>query len=294
MKRFLLSTDSCSDVFKSELRESNIFCAPMAFIINDSEYRDTYDSNGEYRGFYDQLRTGCLPKTTQLNPVETAEFFESIFAAEPEGDLIHISLSSGLSSTAANAKVAAEEIMRKYPGRKIFAIDSLSATQGQRYILDRAREYREAGRSAEETVQYLNDIIPNLHHFILVKDLFHLKRGGRVTAASAAVGSLLGIRPILVINHEGKLVPVDKVKGSTKSLKYMVKSIKKHGNNATRAYIAHADDIETAEELKSQLIAEGIEDVTIGYIGPVIGSHTGAGTIGLVFVGDKRPEINQK
>lgn len=285
---FILSSDSCCDEFKSEINKHNIHLISMAYIINDIEYRDNFDSAAEYRAFYDLLRTGKMPKTTQLSPFETAEYFEKLLA-ENEGDIIHLSLSGGLSSTAANAKIAADEVMAKYPNRKIYAIDSKSATVGQLYLLDRARELRDAGESAEFVNEYILKLIDRLHHFLLVKDLFHLKRGGRVSPAAAIVGTVLGIHPIIVINHKGQLAVVDKERGATKSLKYAVKAMKKHKKEGTiKAYIAHADDIENAQDLKNMLIEEGITDVKIGYIGPIIGSHTGPGAIGLVFEGEKR------
>lgn len=291
---FILSSDSCCDTLKSTLKQENIFYLSMAYIIEDTEYRDNFDSSEEYRVFYDSLRNGLMPKTTQLNAYETAEYFEKLLK-ENDGDIIHFSLSSGLSNTATNAEAAAKEMMRKYPDRKVYVIDTKSATQGQMYLVDRAKEMREQGKSALETYEAIIEITDRLHHFIVVKDLHHLKRGGRVSSAAAVVGSILKIRPILVINHEGQLVVIDKEKGVTKALNHLVKAIKKYKKEATnRAYIAHSDDIENAEDLKKMLFAEGITDVNIGYIGPVIGTHTGPGTIGLVFEGTKRLHVVNK
>jgi DegV family protein with EDD domain len=265
----------------------------MAYIIDDVEYRDHYDSDQEYRDFYGVLRSGKMSKTTQLSPFETAEYFEKLIKEE-KGDIVHIALSGGLSNTAVNAQLAAKEVMEKYPDRKIYAIDSKAATQGQRYILDVARQLRDEGKSAQETAQYLEEVIERLHHFIFAKDLFHLKRGGRVSPAVAMVGSVLGIRPIIIINHKGQLVPFDKERGATKTLKYAVNAFKEYAKkDVSKAYIAHADDIETAQELKNMLLEENlVKEVKIGYIGPIIGTHTGPGTIGLVFEGEKRIKID--
>jgi len=285
---FILSSDSCCDSFKSDLKRHNIQYLSMAYIIDDVEYRDNYDSDEEYQNFYDQLRTGKMPKTTQLSPFETAEYFEKLIAEE-QGDIVHLSLSGGLSNTAINAKTAAQEVMGRHPDRKIYAIDTKAATQGQAFLLERARELRDEGKSAKEVADYLVELVERLHHWILVKDLFHLKRGGRVSPAVAIVGSVLNIRPIIVINHKGELAPVGKERGVTKTLRYAVKALKEHGREGiARAYIAHADDIENAQDLKNMLIEEGITDVRIGYIGPIIGTHTGPGTLGLVFEGKKR------
>ncbi|HEY8390656.1 MAG TPA: DegV family protein [Clostridia bacterium] len=289
---FILSSDSCCDALKSDLKKHNIKYIPMAYIIDDVEYRDNYDSEEEYRNFYDLLRSGKMPKTTQLSPFETAEYFEKLIKEE-QGDIVHLSLSGGLSNTANNAKAAAQEVMEKYPDRKIYVVDTKAATQGQLYILDRARELRDEGKTAKEVYDYLVELADRVHHWILVKDLFHLKRGGRVNPALAIVGTVLGIRPIIVINHKGELAPYDKERGVTKALRYAVKALKKHAKEGiTRAYIAHADDIENANDLKQMLLEEGIPDVKIGYIGPIIGSHTGPGTVGLVFEGEKRIVID--
>ncbi|HEY8419692.1 MAG TPA: DegV family protein [Clostridia bacterium] len=290
---FILSADSCCDYFKSDLKKYNIKYIPMAYIIDDVEYRDNFDSDQEYKDFYDKLRSGKMPKTTQLSPFETAEYFEK-WLQEEEGDIVHISLSGGLSATAANAKQAAKEVMEKYPGRKIYAIDSKGATQGQRYVLDVARRLRDEGKSAQEVAEHLEEVINRVHHWIFAKDLFHLKRGGRISPAVAMVGTVLGIRPIIVINHKGQLCPFDKERGVAKTLKYAVNALKKYGKkDVNLAYIAHADDYETAELLKNMILEEtSVKEVQIGYIGPVIGSHTGPGTVGLVFEADKRIEID--
>lgn len=291
---FILSTDTCCDALKSHLKEKNIFYLPMTYLIEEEQFFDNFDSVEEYRGFYDLLRNGKLAKTAQANTYETAEYFEKLLN-ENEGDLVHLSLSSGLSNTAQNAQDAAREVMEKYPDRKIYAIDSLGATQGMMYVLDRALEFREQGVSAEQTAEEMKKIVERMHHYLIVKDLFHLKRGGRISAVSAMVGSVLNIRPIIVINHKGHLVVIDKEKGATKSLQYLVKAAKKHHNpDTTTAYIAHADDIETAQDLKKMLEQEGFSDVRIGYIGPVIGAHTGPGAIGLVFEGIKRFTVEPK
>ncbi len=291
---FILSSDSCCDAYKSFLKQKNVFYLPMSYYIDEVPYYDNFDSLEEYRSFYDGLRKGQMPKTSQANAFETAEYFEKLLN-ENKGDLVHLSLSSGLSTTAENAQTAAREVMLKYPERKIYAIDSKAATQGQKYLLDKAIKMREEGYSAEDTAQEIKESVERLHHFIVARDLFHLKRGGRISGVAAVFGTVLNIRPIIVINHKGQLVVIDKEKGMTKSLKYLVKSMLKYRREGeTRAYIAHADDIETATELKNMLMAEGINDITLGYIGPVVGSHTGPGTLGLVFEGTKRLTVEQK
>lgn len=285
---FIISTDSCCDAKKSELTQKDVFYIPMAYIIDDVEYRDNYDSEAEYKAFYDQLRAGKMPKTTQLNATETAEYFEDLLS-KAAGDIVHITLSSGLSTTCENAKIAAKEVEQKHPDRKVYIVDSKGATLGQMLLVDTAVELRKAGKSAQETAEYLNGLVERLQHFVIIKNLFFLRRGGRLSSTSALVGSLLGIRPIIAVNHMGELVVIGKERGQKKALNVLVNYyIREKAPNATTVYIAHSDDLETALELKEKLASAGAVDVKIGYIGPVIGSHTGPGTVALMFEGKKR------
>ena len=291
---FILSTDSCCDAYKSDLAKKNIYYIPMAYIMDNVEYQDTFDSDQEYKTFYDHIREGKMSKTTQLNVVETAEFFEDLLNKN-QGDLIHFSLSSGLSTTAENAKSAAKEVMEKFKNRNIYVIDSKGATMGQMLLVDTACELRESGKSAKETADYMNGLVERLQHFVMVKNLFHLKRGGRVSSASAIVGSLLGIRPIITVNHKGELVVIGKERGKAKAIDRLVNSFREFkADNATRVYIAHADDLEVAEELKEKLKDAGATDIRISFIGPVIGSHTGTGTVSIMFEGKKRMVVEKK
>ena len=291
---FILSTDSCCDAYKSDLAKKNIFYIPMAYVMDNVEYRDTFDSDEEYKAFYDRIREGKMSKTTQLNVVETAEYFEDLMNKN-QGDLIHVCLSGGLSTTAENAKSAAKEVMAKFKNRNIYIIDSKGATMGQMLLVDTAAELRTGGKSAKDTAEYLAGLVERLQHFVMVKNLFHLKRGGRVSSASAIVGSILGIRPIITVNHKGELVVIGKERGKAKAMDRLINSFKEYkADNATRVYIAHADDLEVAEELKAKLLDAGATDIRISFIGPVIGSHTGTGTVSIMFEGKKRMVIEKK
>ncbi|HEY8423522.1 MAG TPA: DegV family protein [Clostridia bacterium] len=285
---FIISTDSCCDGLKSELAQKNVFYIPMAYIIDDKEYRDNFDSEAEYKEFYAKLRQGKMPKTTQLNAAETAEYFEDIIS-KTSGDIIHIALSSGLSATFENAKIAAKEVTRKHKDRKIYIIDSKGATLGQKLLVDRAAKLRDAGKNAEETAERLNGLVERLQHFVTLKNLFHLCRGGRLSSASALVGSILGIRPIIAVNHLGELVVIGKERGHKKALDALTNFyIQEKALNSSEVYIAHSDDLESALELKDRLEKAGAMDINIGYIGPVIGSHTGPGAVAIMFEGKKR------
>ncbi|NLC16267.1 MAG: DegV family protein [Clostridiales bacterium] len=285
---FIISTDSCCDAFKGDLAQKNVYYIPMAYIIDEVEYRDTYDSEAEYKAFYDKLRAGKMSTTTQLNVTETAEYFEDLLT-KGQGDIIHITLSSGLSTTCENAKTAAKEVMEKHKDRNIYIIDSKGATLGQMLLVDAAVQLRETGKGAQEAADYLNGLVERVQHFVTIKNLFHLRRGGRLSSTSALVGSILGIRPLIAVNHMGELVVIGKERGQNKALDALVnRYVNDKAPNATIVYIAHADDLATAQELKAKLAQAGATDIRIGYIGPIIGSHTGPGAVAIMFEGRKR------
>lgn len=289
MPDFIISTDSCCDIYKSKLRAANVSVLPMSYIHNGEIVADTLDSDSEYAGFYNFLRAGNMPTTTQLNVVELTEYFEKLLNVN-KGDIVHINLSSGLSGTYQNACAVAKDLETRYPGRKIYNVDSLGATVGQALVVDAAVKCRQDGMSAAETYEYAQKCAANSHYAIMANDLFHLRRGGRVSAASAVIGTLLQIKPILNFTPDGKLAVIDKVKGLTKALNTMVKLTRKTAVNIENQtiYIAHADAYENAMELKSLIQDIVPVSVTIGYIGPIIGTHTGPGALGIVCLGAER------
>lgn len=291
MQNVILSTDSCCDIYKKELKEKNVNYISLKYIHNGTEYADEFTQDSDYSNFYNFLRSGNLPTTTQLNTFETAEYFEKLLNTN-NGELVHITLSSGLSGTFNNAVAAAREVEQKLPGRKIYVIDSRGATLGQMLLVDRAIKMRLEGKTAKEIFDDIQSVAPRVHHLIMANDLFHLKRGGRVSAVSAIVGTILQIKPIIVMTSEGKLLPVEKMKGITKAFHHMVKNCKKDAEDVMNQtlYIAHADCPELAADLKAMVQEEIPVPVKIGYIGPIIGTHTGPGTVGLVFIGCKKPK----
>lgn len=286
---FILSSDSCCDCFKSELANNNVHYVPLAYIHNGETYYDNVDSERDYRDFYSFIRGGNLPSTTQLNVVELEEYFEKLLSEE-EGDLVHLTLSSGLSGTYDNAVAAAAEVMKKHPDRQVFIVDSLSATQVQNYILDRMIKDRVKGMTAEETYKDAVALTKRMNVYVLPRDLFHLHRGGRVNRATAIVGSMLQIKPIIQFNKVGKLVVTSKVNGWTRGLRYLAKAVLRGATDLQNdeVWIAHADAHEDACELKTIIQEYANVSVRTGWIGPIIGTHTGPGTIGLIFVGKER------
>lgn len=289
MSTFVLSTDSCCDCYKKDLDRYDVKYISLAYIHNGEEHRDNCNSDRDYREFYEFIRGGNLPTTTQLNVMEMEEYLEHLVETT-EGDIVHITLSSGLSGTYNNAVAAAKELMERNPERKIYIVDSLGATQVQNWLVDRGIADRTKGLSALETYEDLCSCAPRLNVIILPRDLFHLYRGGRVSRASAVVGSMLQIKPLIEFTKSGKLKVTGKVSGWTKGMRSMVKFALKNAENVERdgVYIAHADAYEDSCEIKAMLQEEASADVKIGWIGPIIGTHTGPGTVGLIVLGKER------
>lgn len=289
MDTFVLSSDSSCDEYKSDLRKRRIRCVPLTFTIDGVTYDDDFDSNEQYAQFYLRLKEKKMPTTSQITAFQHEEYFNAILA-DGAKEIVHITLSSGLSNTYNSAVMGAQSAMDAHPGSKIFVVDSLGATQGQRLLVDEGERLREAGFSAKEAAKALNEIAAQVHHWILVHDLHHLKRGGRVSAASAYIGSVLKIKPVLIINDEGKLAVVHKAKGVKNGLKYFLDRFQEYGvdHAAQTVYLASADADDLAQECKTMLQDRFGCTVKIGWIGPVIGAHTGGGTLGFVFRARRR------
>ncbi|MCH5165288.1 MAG: DegV family protein [Clostridiales bacterium] len=281
-----MSTDTSCDIFRNELKARKIAYRPLVYTIDDKPYMDEFTVDEDYKAFYAEVRSGKMPTTSQINVVEHEEFFESLLGKQ-DGDILHITLSSGLSSTYASACLAAETVNAKY-GKRVYVVDSLGATITVRHVVDKAQEYRDAGYSAEEASQKLAEYTSHLQTWFMPTDLMHLKRGGRVSGPAAYIGTALKIKPILFINKVGGLSVVDKKIGVTKALNAMANAFARDcSKNAQKVYIASADS-DYAEEFRDKIKALRPDcDVEIGWIGPVIGAHTGSGAVGLSFYSDK-------
>jgi len=287
---FIVSTDTSCDIFRKELSERKIEYRPLVFVIDGVENYDEFSEDTEFKGFYDQIRAGKMPTTSQINIAEHAEFFEGLIGKYSD-DIVHITLSSGLSSTYASACKAAEEVEQK-TGRKIYIVDSVGATIGARQIVDEAERLRDSGATAAEAAERLAEYARHIHTWFMPNDLMHLKRGGRVSGPAAYIGTALKIKPILYINKAGGLSVVQKVMGVNKALTTMVDIFTRDAvKTPHKVYIANADS-EYAEEMRDKVKAARPDcDVEIGWIGPVIGAHTGCGAVGVSFYSEKIREI---
>lgn len=287
---FVLSTDTSCDIYREDLNKRGIEYRPLVYTIDGVEYFDEFTRDEEYKGFYDRIREGKMPTTSQINIMEHEEFFESLLN-KYDGDLVHITLSSGLSSTYASACSAAKSVSER-TGRNVYVVDSLGATVATRQIVDKAQELRDGGASAAEAVEALADFAMHIHTWFMPVDLMHLKRGGRVSGPAAYIGTALNIKPVLYINKVGGLSVVQKKIGATKGIATMLDLFKRDATDKPhKVYIPNADS-EYAEDVKSK--AQAIRpdcDVEIGWIGPVIGAHTGCGAVGVSFYSEKLREI---
>jgi len=290
MKTVIISSDSCIDEFKSILKEKNVEYIPMIYIL-DKEYEDNFDTQEEYNDFYEKMKQGAMPTTSMLNSFEVENYFENIIK-KYDCDILHISLSSGLSGTYENTLLASKEIMKKYPENKIYVVDSLSATQGQNFLVNYAIKQLEKGKTAQGIFNDLQEVKYHLQHWVLISDLFHLRRGGRISSAKAILGSVLHTKPILTLSKEGKLDMKEVAMGTKKGIKTLFEKLEKfnfENKEKSAVYIAHSHNLEEAEQLKKLIVKHYKNaNIEVKNIGPVIGSHTGPNALALIFLGKER------
>lgn len=239
---------------------------------------------------YRQLRSGVVIKTSAVNTATWEECFQKLL---DEGqDVLCITFSSGLSGTYAAAADAAKELAPKYPNQKIIVIDSRCASAGEGLLVHYALQNREQGMSIEENAKWVKEHIQHLIHWFTVDDLMFLFRGGRVSKTAAWAGTLLNIKPVLHVDDEGHLIPMEKVRGRKKSLNALIDHMEKSANKPISdqmVFITHGDCIEDAEYVAAKIKERfGVKEVVINYVDPVIGAHSGPGTMALFFLADKR------
>jgi len=290
MNNYVIMTDSAADLPQALVESRNIHVIPMTVTMGESSFPHYFDErNMTSKEFYAKLRSGETSSTSALNPEQLKD------AARPfmqEGkDIIYIGLSSGLTSTISSAQVAFAELSEEFPDRKAFAIDSLMASAGQGMFVIMACDKRDAGMSYDDLCDYLSKKNIEVCAWFTVDDLFHLKRGGRVSAATAVLGSMLNIKPILHVDEEGHLISVSKARGRKASLKAMMAQMEEAlvAEESNYVYISHGDCESDALELAEMVKAKfGIKEIVISTIGPVIGTHSGPGTLALFFIGKHR------
>ncbi len=290
MSEYVIVTDSSSDLSETMAREIGVEVLPMAFTMGGKTYHN-YPDNREMdpKDFYQELREGGMATTSAVNVSDYTQMVEPILK---EGkDVLILVFSSGLSSTYQSSVLAVEELREKYPDRKIFTVDTLCASLGQGLLVWHAAQMQKAGKSIEEVRDWTEENKLHLCHWFTVDDLHFLKRGGRVSAATAVVGSMLQIKPVLHVDDEGHLINVGKARGRGASLTALVDHMKETAIDPAEqtVFISHGDCLADAEKVAADVKARlGFKEVVINTIGPVIGAHSGPGTVALFFLGTKR------
>ncbi len=281
---YKIITDSSCDFTAKQYQELGLAYASLSVHMGDRT-DPSYTEHADLHRFYDSIRQGAMPTTSAVNPDAWTGIMKPIL--ENGEDVLCLAFSSGLSTTYQSAVIAADELREEFPDRKILVIDTLCAAAGQGLLVWYACQKRNAGASLEEVAQWVQDNRLNMAHWFTVDDLNHLRWGGRVSAATAFVGGLLNIKPILRIDAEGKLDTCHKVRGRKAAMDYLVKKLDTCADK-TMVFIAHGDCPEEAQKLVETVKDAGVENVTLGYVGGVIGAHTGPGILLLSFLTTER------
>ena len=290
MKDYVIITDSCCDLSEQLANDAGLYVIPMVMTISGKEYKNYLDEREiSSKAFYDRLRAGETASTSALN----MDTFLSVFGEflEQGKDILYLAFSSGLSGTYHVSTLAAEELAQKYPESRIFCCDTLCASMGEGLLVYLAGKKKQSGASIEEVRDFVEQNKLNLCHWFTVDDLNHLKRGGRVSATTAFVGSLLNIKPVLHVDDEGHLINVGKARGRRAAVSSLFEHMKETAVNPSEqtVFISHGDCEEDALALKEMIEKEfSLKEIQINPIGPVIGAHSGPGTLALFFLGSKR------
>ena len=289
MRDYIIATDSCCDFDENLIRELDLTVIPLSVHLGQDHFRNYPGEMPESHVFYTRLSKGEPAQTSAPN----VEAFKDAFRPflEAGKDVLYLGFSSALSATYQNAAMAVEELREAFPDAVIRAVDTLCASMGQGLLVDLAVQEKRKGKSLEEVASFVQETIPHLCHWFTVGDLSQLRRGGRLSAGKAIVGNLLNIKPVLHVDNEGRLVPMESAKGRKKSVEALVRHMEETAiaPETQRIYISHGDCLGDAEVLAAAIQSKlGVASVTIGDVGPVIGAHSGPGTVALFFLGSKR------
>lgn len=290
MREYVIMTDSCCDMTARMAGELGLEVLPLSLHMGDREYRNLLDgSEIGFADFYTQLRAGAEATTSA---VSVGAFEEKMRAVLKQGkDILCINFSSALSTTYQSAAIAAEDLQGEFPDAKILVVDSLCASLGQGLLLYLCAREKALGKTIEEVHTFAETTKGNVCHWFTVDDLNHLKRGGRISGATAFFGTMLSIKPVMHVDDTGHLVPVSKARGRKSSLLELVDHMEKTAIDPAHqtVFISHGDcegdALFVADEIKRRF---GTEQIYLNYVGPVIGNHSGPGTMALFFLGSER------
>ena len=290
MSDFVILTDSSADLGVDMVRQLDVQVLPLSFSMGTQIYHN-YPDNREIdpHAFYQLLRQGQVATTSAINMAQYTDALEPLLQ---EGkDVLVLAFSSGLSTTYNSSRLAVEELQEKYPERKIYTVDTLCASLGQGLLVYLAAKERDAGKSIEQVRDWVEENKLHMCHQFTVDDLHFLKRGGRISATTAVVGSMLQIKPVLHVDNEGHLINIAKARGRQASLKALVDKMEKTAIDPANqvVFISHGDCLEDAQTVEKMVKERfGVKEVYINYVGPVIGAHSGPGTLALFYVGSER------
>ncbi len=296
MSDYIISCCSTADLSKEHFEKRNIEFICFHFEIDGRQYMDDLGESMDFHEFYDKMAQGAMTKTSQINVDEYVNYFEPFL--KDGKDIIHLSLSSGISGSFNSAMIARDDLMEKYPDRKFYVLDSLAASSGYGLLMDILADLRDEGRTIDELKEYVEKNRLYIHHWFFTTNLTYLVRGGRVSKTAGFVGNLLNICPLLNVNNEGKLIPREKIRTTKKVVREAVEKMKEHAVNGTdydgKCYISQSDCRDIADT-EIALIEEAFPKlkgrIEVYDIGTTIGAHTGPGTVALFFVGhDERTE----
>ena len=288
MSKFIVSTDSTADLYADYVRAHDVRLAPLSFTMEKDgvvrEYLDAFTDYAQYVDFFVQLRNKVSARTSMLNYESHYSHFEKI-AKDGGADVLHFTISSGLASTIYVARQAAEDVKKQYPAFRLKVVDSLAATIGQGELVYEAVRLRDAGKTLDEAYATVTDLPLHFQYVIAANDLFYLQRGGRVSAASAIVGSALGVKPVLSFTQDGKLSVIDKVRGMKRVFAYALEKMEKFPpvEEGRVIHVVHTDAEKDADELAAMIEARWGTRPEVSIMGPVIGTHVGPGAVAVLW-----------
>jgi DegV family protein with EDD domain len=288
MRDYVIITDSGCDLSADMVEALGVDVLPMKLMIDGNEYNHYHDYRElSMNAFYDKVRAGCFGQTSCVSTGVIAEAMENYI--QKGMDILYISLSSGLSGSYASALVAADTVMDDYPDAVIKVIDTKSVSVGIGMLVYLAAKNKRAGMNIEDNAQYLNEHARNICHYFMVDDLKYLQKSGRISTISAIAGTAVGIKPIFIMNDEGKIAVTAKVRGTKIATKRLAEAVAEKCNDASDVFIVHMDNLDGATAL-SERIKEKYPDtnIIVNNVGPIIGNHTGFGTLAVIFHGDCR------
>ena len=289
MASFKIVTDSTTDFPSSYYKEHNVGKICLSCILDGETYNK--ENPLDINKFYQRLSEGAMPTTSQVNPDEAKKELKKYL--KESKDILYIAFSSGLSGTYQSGIIAADELMEEDPDANIIVIDSLCASLGEGLLVHKAVQLADEGKDINEVAYYIKNNLQHLCHVFTVDDLFHLQRGGRISKATAVVGSMINIKPLLHVDDEGRLTSIGKCRGRKKSLIALVDLMEErlgvYKDSKEPCFISHSNCLEDAKFVAATIKERlGIETEIIDFIGPVIGTHTGIGTVALFFWGEHR------